>query len=69
MLITAIGMEAFAGAAAGRCARRRRRRRRQRVVNEPRLYQLIRQRGRVDDRTFEITYLDPNLRVYVFTFG
>jgi thiol-disulfide isomerase/thioredoxin len=39
------------------------------LVNEPRLYQLIRQRGRFDDRTFEITFPDPNVRVYVFTFG
>ena len=39
------------------------------VVSEPRLYQLIRQPGRVSDRTFEITFLDPGVQVYVFTFG
>jgi hypothetical protein len=39
------------------------------TVTEPRLYQLIRQRGRVADRTFEITFLDPDVRAYVFTFG
>jgi thiol-disulfide isomerase/thioredoxin len=39
------------------------------VVSEPRLYQLIRQPGRIGDRTFEITFLDPGAQVYVFTFG
>jgi thiol-disulfide isomerase/thioredoxin len=39
------------------------------VVNEPRLHQLIRQPGRVRDRTFEITFLDPGAQVYAFTFG
>ena len=39
------------------------------VVSEPRLYQLIRQRDRVRDRTFEITFLDPGVQVYAFTFG
>ena len=39
------------------------------TVTEPRLYQLIRQRGRVADRTFEITFLDGDVRAYVFTFG
>jgi len=39
------------------------------TVTEPRLYQLIRQPGTVTDRTFEITFLDPGLRAYVFTFG
>lgn len=38
-------------------------------VREPRLYQLIRQRTRVDDRTFEIQFLDPGVRAFVFTFG
>jgi thiol-disulfide isomerase/thioredoxin len=31
-------------------------------VREPRLYQLIRQKGRVQDRTFEIEFLDPGVR-------
>jgi thiol-disulfide isomerase/thioredoxin len=39
------------------------------TVTEPRLYQLIRQRGRIADRTFEVTFLDPGVRAYVFTFG
>ena len=39
------------------------------TVTEPRLHQLIRQRGRVEDRTFEITFLDGDVRAYVFTFG
>jgi hypothetical protein len=38
-------------------------------VQEPRLYQLIRQTGPVMDRTFEIEFLDPGVRAYVFTFG
>jgi thiol-disulfide isomerase/thioredoxin len=39
------------------------------MVSYPRLYQLIRQPGPVTDRTFEITFLDPGARAYVFTFG
>jgi hypothetical protein len=39
------------------------------VITEPRLYQLIRQRGEVADHTFEITFLDPGAHAYVFTFG
>ena len=39
------------------------------TVREPRLYQLIRQRGAVVDRTFEITFADPGVQAYVFTFG
>jgi thiol-disulfide isomerase/thioredoxin len=39
------------------------------TVVEERLYQLIRQRGPIADRTFEITFLDPGIRAYVFTFG
>ena len=39
------------------------------TVTEPRLYQLIRQRGDVRDRTFEIAFLEPGGEVYVFTFG
>jgi hypothetical protein len=38
-------------------------------VAEPRLYQLVRQRGRVTDHTFQITFLDPGVDAYVFTFG
>jgi thiol-disulfide isomerase/thioredoxin len=39
------------------------------VVSEPRLYQLIRQPGRIEDRTFEISFLDPGIEASVFTFG
>ena len=39
------------------------------TVTEPRLYQLIRQRGPVVEHAFEITFLDPGARAYVFTFG
>jgi hypothetical protein len=38
-------------------------------VREPRLYQLIRQGTRVDDRTFEIEFEGPGVRAFVFTFG
>jgi thiol-disulfide isomerase/thioredoxin len=38
-------------------------------VREPRLYQLIRQKGRVEDRTFEIEFLDPGIHAFSFTFG
>ena len=39
------------------------------TVTEPRLHQLIRQRGSVVDRTFEIEFLDPGVQVFSFTFG
>jgi thiol-disulfide isomerase/thioredoxin len=39
------------------------------TVTEQRLYQLIRQRGPVTERTFEMTFLDPGVQVYAFTFG
>jgi len=39
------------------------------VVNEQRLYQLIRQTGSVRDHTFEIRFLTPGVQVYAFTFG
>ena len=39
------------------------------VATEPRLYQLIRQPGRIDDRTFEITFLESGVEASVFTFG
>lgn len=38
-------------------------------VRQPRLYQLIRQKGPIQDRTFEIEFLDPGVHAYVFTFG
>jgi thiol-disulfide isomerase/thioredoxin len=39
------------------------------TLSEPRLYGLIRQRGSITDRTCEVTFLDPGVKVYVFTFG
>ena len=38
-------------------------------ISEPRLYQLIRQTGRIEDRLFEIEFLDPGVQVFSFTFG
>jgi thiol-disulfide isomerase/thioredoxin len=38
-------------------------------VREPRLYQLIRQKGRIEDHTFEIEFLDPGVQALDFTFG
>ena len=34
-----------------------------------RTYQLIRQSGEIEDRTFEIEFLDPGVEAYCFTFG
>jgi cytochrome c biogenesis protein CcdA/thiol-disulfide isomerase/thioredoxin len=39
------------------------------VVTEDRLYQLIRQQGSIQDRTFRIEFLVPGVRAYSFTFG
>jgi hypothetical protein len=39
------------------------------VVTGQRLYQLVRQKGSVTDRTFEIEFLDPGVQAYSFTFG
>jgi thiol-disulfide isomerase/thioredoxin len=39
------------------------------VVTTQRLYQLVRQKGAVRDRTFEIEFLDPGVEAYAFTFG
>jgi thiol-disulfide isomerase/thioredoxin len=39
------------------------------AVREPRLYQLIRQKGQVKERTFEIDFLDPGVQAFSFTFG
>jgi thiol-disulfide isomerase/thioredoxin len=38
-------------------------------VTEQRLYQLIRQSGKVGDREFKIEFLDPGVEVFAFTFG
>jgi len=39
------------------------------TVAEQRLHQLIRQPGPITGRTFVITFLDPEVQAYVFTFG
>ena len=39
------------------------------TVVEQRLYQLIREPGRIADRTFEITFDAPGVEAYCFTFG
>jgi thiol-disulfide isomerase/thioredoxin len=39
------------------------------MVVQQRLYQLIREPGAIRDRTFEITFLEPGVEAYVFTFG
>ena len=39
------------------------------TVIEPRLHQLVRQRGRIADRLFEIEFLDPGTRIHSITFG
>ena len=38
-------------------------------VTEPRLYQLVRQCGPIAERTFEITFHDPGVQAFAFTFG
>jgi thiol-disulfide isomerase/thioredoxin len=38
-------------------------------IREPRLYQLIRQKDRIEDRTFEIEFLDSGAQALDFTFG
>jgi thiol-disulfide isomerase/thioredoxin len=39
------------------------------TLTDPRLYQLIRQPGPVAERTLEVTFLDPGVHAYAFTFG
>jgi hypothetical protein len=39
------------------------------MVAEERLYQLVREPGSDSDRTFEITFQEPGVQAYVFTFG
>jgi thiol-disulfide isomerase/thioredoxin len=39
------------------------------TLDEPRMYQLVRQAGGAADRTFDITFTEPGVRAYVFTFG
>jgi thiol-disulfide isomerase/thioredoxin len=39
------------------------------ILTQQRVYQLIRQPGPITDRTFEITFPDPRVQAYCFTFG
>ncbi|MGN6154915.1 MAG: cytochrome c biogenesis protein DipZ [Sphingomicrobium sp.] len=39
------------------------------MVTEERLYQLVRQKGDVKEHLFTITFLDPGVRAFSFTFG
>ncbi|TML67425.1 MAG: thioredoxin family protein [Actinobacteria bacterium] len=39
------------------------------TMSQQRLYQLVRQRGSIADRTFEITFGTPGAEAYAFTFG
>jgi len=39
------------------------------TVSAPRMYQLVRLQPPIRRRIFEITFLDPGVRAYVFTFG
>jgi thiol-disulfide isomerase/thioredoxin len=38
-------------------------------IRQPRMYQLIRQKGPIKDVTFEIVFLDPGVEAFSFTFG
>jgi thiol-disulfide isomerase/thioredoxin len=38
-------------------------------VRQPRMYQLIRQKGPVEDVSFQIEFLDPGVEAFSFTFG
>jgi cytochrome c biogenesis protein CcdA/thiol-disulfide isomerase/thioredoxin len=38
-------------------------------ITDQRLYQLIRQKSAIEDRTFEIEFLDSGAQAYAFTFG
>ena len=39
------------------------------LLRDGRLYQLVRQRGAVRERTLEIEFLEPGAEAYAFTFG
>jgi len=39
------------------------------TITEPRMYQLIRQQGAIEDREFQIEFSEPGVEVYDFTFG
>jgi hypothetical protein len=39
------------------------------LLRDGRLYQLVREHASVRERTLEITFLEPGVAAYVFTFG
>jgi cytochrome c biogenesis protein CcdA/thiol-disulfide isomerase/thioredoxin len=39
------------------------------IVTEHRLYQLVRQKGSIEDHLFEIEFQDPGVQAFAFTFG
>jgi hypothetical protein len=39
------------------------------AIGDHRLYQLIRQKGAIEDHTFEIEFLDAGAQAFAFTFG
>ena len=39
------------------------------MLREGRMYQLVRQSEAVQERTLEITFLEPGAQAYAFTFG
>jgi hypothetical protein len=39
------------------------------TLSQQRLHQLIRERGSIEDRTFEISFMAPGAEAYCFTFG
>lgn len=38
-------------------------------IRQPRMNQLVRQKGKIRERTFEIEFLDPGVAGFSFTFG
>jgi len=38
-------------------------------IRQPRMYQLVRQKGAINDATFEIEFLEPGVEAFSFTFG
>jgi hypothetical protein len=39
------------------------------LLRDGRMYQLLRERDAVRERTLEIAFLEPGARLYAFTFG
>ena len=39
------------------------------LLREGRMYQLVRQHDAIRERTLEITFLEPGVQAYSFTFG